>query len=61
MTRRKLDTWAWIMIYGGMLGLSLGWFMLARDTLLGIASMIVGTLVTTVGAGLIFVRSRMGP
>jgi hypothetical protein len=61
MTRRKLDTWVWVMIYGGLLGLSLGWFMLARDAALGSTLLIGGSLVTAVGAGLIVVRSRVGP
>jgi hypothetical protein len=61
MIRRKLDSWAWIMIYGGLLALCLGWFMLARDAALGSTLMTAGGLVAAIGAGLIVVRSRMGP
>jgi hypothetical protein len=61
MIRRKLDRWAWLMIYSGLLALSLGWFMLARDAALGSTLMAAGGLVAAIGVGLILVRSRMGP
>jgi len=61
MTRCKLDTWAWLMIYAGLLVLGLAWFMVGRDAALGSTLMIAGAVATAVGVALIFVRSRMGP
>ncbi len=61
MTRRKLDTWAWLMIYAGLLVLGLAWFMVARDATLGSTLLIAGAVATAVGVALIIVRSRMGP
>jgi hypothetical protein len=61
MSARRLDTWAWALIYGGPLGLGLGWFVFARDAALGTTLMTAGGLMTAVGPGLIFVRSRTRP
>ena len=61
MRKDKLDTVVWVLIYGGLLGASLGWFMLPRSDALGSTLMVVGGTVAAVGVVLIFVRSRMGP
>jgi hypothetical protein len=61
MTTKKLDTWVWVLIYGGMLGLSLGWFTLSGSPALGWAMITAGGVAAAVGVLLVFMRSRMGP
>ncbi len=61
MNQRKLDTWAWLLIYAGLLVLGLAWFMVARDAPLGSTLMVAGAVAMAVGVALIFVRSRMEP
>jgi hypothetical protein len=61
MSKSRLEALVWVLIYGGLLGLSLGWFVRARSDALGWALMVVGAAVAATGATLIFVRSRMGP
>jgi len=61
MSKNKLETLVWVLIYGGLLGISLGWFVQARSDAFGWALMVVGAAVAVTGAALIFVRSRMGP
>ena len=58
---KRLEKWVWILIYGGLLGASLGWFVEARSAALGLALMIGGGAVAAAGVALIFVRSRLGP
>lgn len=58
---KRLEKWVWILIYGGLLGASLGWFVEARNAGLGLALMIVGGLAAGAGVALIFVRSRLRP
>jgi hypothetical protein len=61
MNKSKLDTWVWVLIYGGMLGASLGWFVHPLNPGLGWTLMAAGVTAAVVGAMLIFLRSRMGP
>jgi len=61
MSKSRLEALAWLLIYGGLLGLSLGWFVQGRSDALGWALMVVGTALAATGATLIFVRSRMEP
>ena len=61
MTRGKLETLVWVLIYGGLLGASLGWFMRPQSDALGWTLIAGGGVVTAIGSALIFVRSRMGP
>ena len=61
MRKDKLETLVWVLIYGGLLGASLGWFMLPRSDALGSTLMVAGGTVAAIGVVLIFVRSRMGP
>ena len=61
MTKDKLDTLVWVLIYGGLLGASLGWFIQPRSDALGWMLMAAGGIVAAIGVVLIFVRSRMGP
>jgi hypothetical protein len=61
MTTRKLDTWVWVLIYGGILGLSLGWFMQSRSPALAWVIITAGGIAAAFGVLLVFIRSRMGP
>ena len=61
MTKDKLEILVWVLIYGGLLGASLGWFMQPRNDALAWTLMAAGGTVAAIGVVLIFVRSRMGP
>jgi hypothetical protein len=61
ISKNKLQTLVWILIYGGLLGISFGWFMQARSDAIGWTLMVVGAAVVATGVTLIFVRARMGP
>jgi F0F1-type ATP synthase assembly protein I len=61
MKEKQLEKWIWPLIYGGLLGASLGWFLregsgTAAWTLIG-----TGAVLVAVGAVLILMRARMGP
>jgi len=61
MRAESVDTLVWASIYGGLLGMCLGWFLQSRNGALGWAVIIIGAIVAAAGAVLIIVRSRMGP
>jgi F0F1-type ATP synthase assembly protein I len=61
MQTKQLEKWIWILIYGGLLGASLGWFIESHNEAAGWALIVAGAVVAVIGAVLIFVRSRMGP
>ena len=61
MQYKRLEWWTWALIYGGMLGIGLGWFMQAGNAALGVSLMVGGGLVITIGVVMIVMRSRMGP
>lgn len=55
----RIERWAWILIYGGMLALVLGMFLERQDRVLGDSFQIGGTGATVAGGLLIWVRSRL--
>ncbi|WKB53272.1 hypothetical protein [Eleftheria terrae] len=59
MNTRKLETWTWVLIYGGLLLLCLGVFVARREEALGQGIMLGGAAGAAVGFVLIYVRSRM--
>ena len=61
MEKKQLEKWIWMLIYGGLLAVSLGWFLQPRIAAAAWTLMVAGTVVAVVGAVLIVVRSRMGP
>ncbi len=61
MPKKSIDRWSWMLIYGGMLALALGWFYRTYQPEAGWTLMVAGTAAFGVGVVLIFVRSRMGP
>lgn len=60
MSNRRLEALVWILIYGGLLLLSLGWFVAPRDAALGGELMASGGGAVAVGVLLIVLRSRRG-
>jgi hypothetical protein len=59
INKLRVERWAWICIYGGLLALVLGMFLQRQDRVLGDTFQIGGTIVASSGALLIWVRSRM--
>jgi hypothetical protein len=61
MSNRGLEALVWVLIYGGLLLLGLGVFVLRQGGSFGWALIGIGGGVAAIGAVLIFVRSRRGP
>jgi hypothetical protein len=61
MSNRGLETLTWVLIYGGLLLLCLGVFVLRQGGAIGWALIAIGAVAAVVGAVLIAVRARRGP
>lgn len=61
MLPEKLHTWIWVLVYGGLLAVSLGVFVLLLGGLLGWPLVVAGVLAVVLGAVFILVRARMEP
>ena len=59
MKAKAIETWVWVLIYGGLLSLCLGFFVQLRGGLLGWPLLLVGALAVVLGGVLIAVRARM--
>jgi hypothetical protein len=59
MAPKKLEQLVWVLIYGGLLTLSLGVFVERLHEWLGWVLTIAGAVVAALGAVLIWVRSRL--
>ena len=59
MKTSTVETLVWVLIYGGLLVLSLGFFVERQEQLLGNGLMLGGAAVAAIGVVLIYVRSRM--
>lgn len=59
MKTNTVETLIWVLIYGGLLILSLGIFVAPREQMLGNGLMLGGAAIACVGVVLIYVRSRM--
>ena len=59
MAPKTVETLVWVLIYGGLLTLSLGVFVQRLHEPIGWTFTVVGAVATVVGAVLIWVRSRM--
>jgi hypothetical protein len=59
MTTDKVEKLVWVLIYGGLLAVSLGLFVKRSAEGLGWTLIVLGAAVATVGAALVWVRSRM--
>lgn len=56
----RLEGWIWALIYAGLFAVVLGIATGRESTLLGWLLVVPGTVLTVVGAVLIYVRSRLG-
>ena len=62
MNPKKVETWAWVLIYGGLLALSIGVFVLrGGGGALGWVLIGLGMVAAAAGAVLVVWRSRMLP
>ncbi len=59
MKTAQLDTWIWVLIYGGLLVVGLGLSVQREDSSLGVMLCVGGGVVAALGAALIYVRSRI--
>ncbi len=59
MSKQRLETWSWVLIYGGLLALCLGWFIVPQRGPWGELLFTGGALVAALGVVLIVLRSRM--
>ena len=59
MSARKVETWVWVLIYGGMVVLGIGLAVQRTDATTGWAIACAGGVLVAVGALLVWVRSRM--
>ncbi|WP_341887927.1 hypothetical protein [Variovorax sp. YR752] len=59
MKNATIETWIWVLIYGGLIGIGLGLAMQQQGArVLGQVLVAVGGIVAAVGVVLIWVRSR---
>jgi hypothetical protein len=58
MKTSTLDTWTWVLVYGGLIALSLGWFIIDRDALLAHWVQGAGAVACAAGVLLWLLRSR---
>ena len=61
MKTSTVEALVWVLVYGGLLLLCLGLFVLRADDLLGWPLVLAGGATAVAGAVLIYIRSRMGP
>ncbi len=61
MDKKKLEAWVWVLIYGGIIGCSLGWFLASRSAALGWPLLTLGAVGIASGVLLIYLRSRRPP
>ncbi len=60
MSDKALETWAWVLLYGGLLAACLSVFLLRTDGVLGSLVATGGGLSALAGVGMIWWRSRRG-
>jgi hypothetical protein len=61
MSARHIESLTWVLIYGGLLSVSLGWFVTPRQGPWGELLIGGGVIAAAAGIVLIVVRSRMKP
>ncbi len=61
MKTSTVEVLVWVLVYGGLLLLSLGLFVSRSDSLFGWLLVLAGGAVMAAGVVLIFLRARMGP
>lgn len=60
-TLARIDKLIWTLIFGGLLAVTLGLSIARRDSALGQWFILGGVLVAACGAGLVYLRARLGP
>jgi hypothetical protein len=58
MTNKALQTWAWVLLYGGLLALVLGLFVPSAAAMLKAGLLLAGGVAAVTGACMIWWRSR---
>jgi hypothetical protein len=61
MSTQRIESLTWVLIYGGLAALSLGWFVRPREGPWGELLLSGGAVAVVAGVVLIVVRSRMKP
>jgi hypothetical protein len=61
MPIQRIETLIWVLIYGGLIGVSLGWFVTPQQGPWGELLISGGLVAAAVGVVLIVVRSKMKP
>ncbi len=61
MSAQRIETWTWVLIYGGLVSLSVGWFVTPQQGPWGELMIGGGIGAAVAGIVLIVVRSRMKP
>ncbi len=61
MKPSTVEALVWVLVYGGLLLLCLGLFVLRGDATLGWLLLLAGGAIAVAGVALIYIRSRMGP
>lgn len=61
MSAQRIETLIWVLIYGGLVSLSLGWFVTPQQGPWGELMIVGGFIAAAAGVVLIVVRSRMKP
>jgi hypothetical protein len=62
MDKKRVESLVWVLVYGGLLTVSVGSFVIhAGGEALGWAMVAVGLALTVAGAALVVVRARMEP
>ena len=56
----RLETWIWVLIYGGLFAVIVGVATGRESAVLGWSLVVPGAIVAAVGVALIFVRARLG-
>ncbi|GAB4114755.1 MAG: hypothetical protein Fur0014_17290 [Rubrivivax sp.] len=58
MKNASIETWAWVLLYGGLLVLCLGWFLGAGSAALATGAYVLGSASALAGVLMIWWRSR---
>ncbi len=61
MKTSTVEALVWVLVYGGLLLLCLGLFVLRGDATLGWLLLLAGGAIAVAGVALIYIRSRLGP
>ena len=60
MSDKALETWAWVLLYGGLLTACLGLFVRRTEAVAGTALLAIGGVAAVAGVVLVWWRSRRG-